>query len=74
MSANKSRDGRWDVFGYVLRDTRRSLKEFLNHLISAHNSRSSYCIRIQKSQALSNLGFKFNFSNISKSADVLIHE
>ena len=56
MSVNKSRDGRWDVFGYVLRDTRRSLKEFLNHLISAHNSQSSYYI--QKSQALSNLGFK----------------
>ena len=72
MSANKSRDGRRDVFGYVLRDTRRSLKEFLNHLISAHNSRSSYCI--QKPQALSNLGFKFNFSNINKSAGVLIHE
>ena len=28
----------------------------------------------QQSQALSNLGFKFNFSNISKSADVLIRE
>ena len=72
MSVNKSRDGRHDVFGYVLRVLRRSLKEFLNHLISAHNSRSSYYI--QKSQALSNLGFKFNFSNISKSAGVLIHE
>ena len=72
MSANKSRDGRWDVFGYVLRVLRRSLKEFLNHLISAHNSRSSYYI--QKSQALTNLGFKFNFSNISKSADDLIRE
>ena len=72
MSANKSRDGRGGVFGYVLRVLRRSLKEFLNHLISAHNSRSSYYI--QKSQALSNLGFKFNFSNISKSVDDLIHE
>ena len=58
MSVNKSRDGRQEVFGYVLRDTRRSLKEFLNHLISAHNSQPSYYI--QKSQALSNLGFKFN--------------
>ena len=72
MSVNKSRDVYLVVFVCVLRDTRRSLKEFLNHLISAHNSRSSYCI--QKSQALSNLGFKFNFSNISKSVDVLIHE
>ena len=60
MSVNKSRDGRRDVFGYVLRDTRRSSKEVLNHLISAHNSRSSYYI--QKTQALSNLGFKFNFN------------
>ena len=72
MSVNKSWGGRRDVFGYVLRDTRRSLKEFLNHLISAHNSRSSYCI--QKPQALSNLGFKFNFSNISKSVHDLIDE
>ena len=48
------------------------LKEFPNHLISTHNSQSSYYI--QKSQALSNLGFKFNFSNISKSVDNLIHE
>ena len=58
MSVNKSRDGRRNVFGYVLRDTRRSLKEFQNHLITTHNSQSSYYI--QKSQALSNLGFKFN--------------
>lgn len=72
MSANKSRDVYRVVFVCVLRVLRRSLKEFLNHLISAHNSRSSYCI--QKPQALSNLGFKFNFSNISKSVDVLIHE
>lgn len=72
MSVNKSRDGRRDVFGYVLRVLRRSLKEFLIHLISAHDSRSSYYI--QKSQALSNLGFKFNFSNINKSVDHLIHE
>ena len=72
MSANKSRDVYRVVFVCVLRVLRRSLKEFLNHLISAHNSRSSYYI--QKSQALSNLGFKFNFSNISKSVDDLIHE
>ena len=72
MSVNKSRDVYRVVFVCVLRALRRSLKEFLNHLISAHNSRSSYCI--QKTQALSNLGFKFNFSNISKSVDDLIHE